>query len=290
METEYEKPERAGPNAFDDYSPTLTRSFCYDIPAVPCCASDQKSCPKCGEEKPLKDMHGRQCWECYDKEHPREKHMKKEERGGDEMHAEYFLTPETPSSAHLALASSSSSSSIPVPHLLSDHGKVCIARICPNQMLLLMNLHVLLLLPVGCVCSVQFCHQVKCTEKGCEALVSRDKQPHLCPLHNAKRMKKYHSASTSSPHDCSIAHFLTPSSSSSSHSHLSDFQRGAIAALHTAELCPVLSSRSLLDFLLLLFFSFFFFFSSSPFPSHPLLKAEVVILLQLPFYKSHRYT
>ena len=33
-------------------------------------------------------------------------------------------------------------------------------------------------------------------------------------------------------HDCSIAHCLTPSSSSAMHSHLTDFQRGAIAALH----------------------------------------------------------
>ena len=32
---------------------------------------------------------------------------------------------------------------------------------------------------------------------------------------------------------CSVAHFLTPESSSSSHSHLSDFQRGAIAAFHS---------------------------------------------------------
>jgi transposase len=41
--------------------------------------------------------------------------------------------------------------------------------------------------------------------------------------------KKAEAAET---HDCSIAHSLTPSSSSSSHSHLSDFQRGAIAAFH----------------------------------------------------------
>jgi transposase len=35
------------------------------------------------------------------------------------------------------------------------------------------------------------------------------------------------------PHDCSITHFLTPSSSSAAHSHLTDFQRGAIAAFHS---------------------------------------------------------
>jgi len=76
---------------------------------------------------------------------------------------------------------------------------------------------------------------VKCKHEGCPTQVpysQRDYHPY-CDQHKGDKYKpsSSSSSSSSSSHECSIIHFLTPSSSSS-HSHLSAFQRGAVAALH----------------------------------------------------------
>ena len=146
------KPKKARANASHNCSPALTPSSYCALPAVPCCASIQKTCTKCGEQTPPKEMHGRYCRDCYEKQHPRKNHLKKEEACNDEMRVEHFLTPETPSSSHFSSTASSSSSSAAATEHSSSHGKVCNAHICPSQMLLLTNLYVFLFAPFWFFC------------------------------------------------------------------------------------------------------------------------------------------
>ena len=84
-------------------------------------------------------------------------------------------------------------------------------------------------------CSVVL-SQVKCSHEGCTRTLPYHPHGyhHLCGAHkgDAKPAPAIVPAQPP-PHECSVAHFLTPESSSSSHSHLSDFQRGAIAAFHS---------------------------------------------------------
>jgi len=86
------------------------------------------------------------CMQEYNQQHA----MMKQERERAEMNEKYVLPPSSPSSSHSFAASSSSSSSAATVTNASDHGKVCNAHICPTQMLLLMNLHVLLFHSVVC--------------------------------------------------------------------------------------------------------------------------------------------
>jgi hypothetical protein len=81
--------------------------------------------------------------------------QKKKKREGDEMKAEYFLTPETPSSSHFVSTSSSSSSSAAAPPQWKHGDRVRKSQREPDQMLLLINLHVLLVL--SCVFAMPLC-------------------------------------------------------------------------------------------------------------------------------------
>ena len=111
------------------------------------CLRSEK-CQSCKKDKPLGEMHGRNCWECYEILHPRANHSKRELEDDEEMKIDYYLTPERPSAADFVQAHSPAASSSAASSPATSHGKVCNAHICPHQTLLLLTLHALAMLAI----------------------------------------------------------------------------------------------------------------------------------------------